>query len=565
MQLKILIVDDTLANLKLLEAVACKLGHEVVLALDGIEAVEKFQATDPDLVFMDIMMPRLDGIESARRIRGLPSQRWVPIIFHSTLDSTDDIIRGLDAGGDDYLVKPASLQLIRAKINSYARLLTIQRDQQAYMRELSAWRDDAEEQNNLGQHVVSRLLETEGLRDPMLQWMNTPADAFSGDLVCAARGPDNVLYLMLADAAGHGLAAALTALPLTQVFYGMAAKGFPIHTIAEELNRKLKSFLPIERFVAASLAAIDARNQTIEIWNGGNPDVLFLDDGDGSISMRWPSRHPPLGILPPELFSTATETINYLQPGELVLFSDGIIEAEDHSGRQLNLQGLEAILCSAAKGERLAALEKGVMRHLAGRKEHDDLSGIVAQVPTERRQEIRVAQNAVAATDRPISEWRLELSWGASELRDMDVVPAVLSFMNQIQALKLHQGQLFLILSELFNNALDHGVLGLDSRLKNSEGGFEHYLEERQKKLAALVDGRVGMAFHLHQPEQVPVLDIRLEDSGKGFDHANIDHLFESDMDLYQTHGRGIRLVKSLCTEVTYSDRGNVVSTRYAL
>jgi serine phosphatase RsbU (regulator of sigma subunit)/anti-sigma regulatory factor (Ser/Thr protein kinase) len=512
---------------------------------------------------MDIMMPKVDGIEAVRRIRALPSDRWVPIIFFSALDSLADILRGLDAGGDDYLVKPANLQVIRAKINGYARALAMQEESRRYAGELAAWRAEAEEQSQLGQYIIGRLLDTAGLRDPMIEWLNTPAQTFSGDLVCASRGPGDILYLMLADAAGHGLSAALTALPLTQIFHGMAVKGFPIHTMAEELNGKLKTFLPIDRFVAASLAAVDTRNQTIEIWNGGNPDVLFVAD-DGTISIRWPSRHPPLGILPPALFSSDTEVVNYQQAGEMVFVSDGIIEVEGPDGLRLNMAGLEALLGKAAAGERLRAIDTGVKRHLAGRAEHDDLSAIVVKVTTERREAPRLAQ-AAAPSDRICSEWRMDLSWGASELRSIDVVPAVLGFMNQIKSLQPHQGTLFLVISELFNNALDHGVLGLDSRSKNQDGGFERYLEEREARLDALDEGRIEMAFHLSQRGDRPVLDIRIKDSGGGFDHTAVLNGADVTEDLYRHHGRGILLVKNLCEEISYGGNGNAVFVRYAL
>lgn len=561
--LKILLVDDNPINVKLLEVVAGKLGHAVVIALDGVEAIEKFQSDAPDLIFMDVMMPRLGGIEAAQRIRALPCDRWVPIVFFSALDGIADILRGFEIGGDDYLVKPANPEVIRAKINSYARILAMQDESRRYSAELVAWREEAEEQSQLGQYIIGRLLDSEGLRDPMVEWLNTPAQSFSGDLVCATRGPGDILYVMLADAAGHGLSAALTALPLTQVFHGMAVKGFPIHTMAEELNGRLKAFLPIDRFVAASLAAIDTRNQTIEVWNGGNPDILFIAD-DGTVSMRWPSRHPPLGILPPSLFSSATETVNYSHPGEMVLFSDGIIEAEDPDGLRLNMHGLEALLGAAPVGARLRAIETGVHRHLAGRAEHDDLSAIVIQVPIERRETPRPPQPVTQPVEH-FSDWRLELSWGASELRTMDVVPAMLGFMAQIKSLQPHQGQLFLIISELFNNALDHGVLGLNSGTKNEEGGFERYLDEREQRLATLNDGRIDMGFHLHMRGDLPVLDIQVKDSGQGFDYsAYLGDTATADS-LYQIHGRGIFLVRSLCAEISYGENGNAVFARYAL
>ena len=312
--LKILIADDSPSNAKQLEILIRRAGHVPILAGDGRSAVALFQAESPDLVFMDIMMPGMDGIEAVRRIRALPTEKWTPIIFHSAQDGMGDIVAGLEAGGDDYLVKPASPRLLLAKLDAYARLLALQQKELGYIAELESWRLEAEEQSRLGAHVMERLTDAEGLRDPMIQSFNLPADTFSGDLLCAARGPGEVLNVMLADAAGHGLSAALSAMPLTQAFYSMTAKGFPLSSIAEELNRKLKALLPADRFVAASLASVDARNQTVEVCNGGNPDAAFVTL-DGKVSMQWASNHPPLGILPDGLFSGTTETVVFHEPG----------------------------------------------------------------------------------------------------------------------------------------------------------------------------------------------------------------------------------------------------------
>lgn len=566
MHLKILIVDDDRINVEILETIACELGHDVETAFDGIQAVERFQEYKPDLVIMDINMPRMDGIEATRRIRALGQTRWVPIVFHSALDASDDIIRGLDVGGDDFLIKPTNPALIGAKIASYNRVLAMQHNVRSHTDQLAAWRDMVEEQNRLGQHVVSRLLDAEGLRDPLVQWMNTPADSFSGDLVCAVRGPSDVLYLMLADAAGHGLSAALSALPMTQIFYGMAGKGFSIEAIVNELNSKLKSFLPIERFVAASLVAVDTRDQTIEVWNGGNPDILFIGE-EGEVSMRWPSRHPPLGILSKEAFNPTTETVNYTQPGELFMCSDGILEAETPEGNRLNQHGLEHLISAAPAGQRLDALKVGLYKHLNGNVNHDDLSSIMVRVPTERRRDIRSVPSPSSAPAPAVSfsNWRLDLSWGVAELRQVDVVPAVLGFMGNVPALQSHKGNLYLILSELFNNAMDHGLLALDSRLKQSDDGFERYLAERETRMTTLTEGRIDMAFDLYRLNDVPVLDIKLTDSGNGFDYEAMQTLLLQEHDAPLIYGRGILLVKHLCRDMMYSGCGNTVTARYEL
>lgn len=564
-KLKILIAADTPANAEALQAVARTLGHEALPAHDGAAALERFHGATPDLVFMDIMTPGMDGIEAAQRMRALPSDKWTPIVFFAALDQTRDVVRGLEAGGDDYMVKPVSLPLLRAKINGYARVLALQQELQSNAEELKGWRADAEEQSRLGAHVMERLTTAEGLRDPMLQYLNIPADTFSGDLLCASRAPGEVFNVMLADAAGHGLAAALTAMPLTQAFYSMTAKGFPLSSIAEELNRKLKAILPSDRFVAATLASVDVRNQTVEIWNGGNPDALFINQ-QGQVSSRWASNHPPLGILPEKLFSGMTETVVFHEPGDLILCSDGLVEAENAAGAWLGLDGVVRLL-GHAQGEgreRFGRLRQGLMRHLGYDHGRDDISCMALAIPLERRSALRFAAPGRVSRES-IAEWRLDLSYCAQELRYIDVVPAVLGFVTQVHALKPHQGALFLIVSELFNNALDHGLLGLDSATKDWIGGFEIYMQKRAELLANLQEGRIDLSFQMHQEDQRAVLDIALHDTGPGFDFEPMLKADSALEESQRTYGRGIALVKNLCAEVVYSGTGNKVWVRYVL
>jgi CheY-like chemotaxis protein/anti-sigma regulatory factor (Ser/Thr protein kinase) len=564
-RMKILIADDTPTNVKQLEVVAQRLGHQTVVAVDGEGALAAFQSEAPDLVFMDIMMPGMDGITAVRKIRELPADKWTPIIFYSALDSMQDIVCGLEAGGDDYLAKPASTQLLKAKINSYARQIALQCKVRSYTDELARWREDSEEQTRLGAHVMARLTDAAGLRDPMLRSFNLPAETFSGDLLCAARAPGDVLNLLLADAAGHGLAAALSAMPLTQAFYSMTAKGFPLPSIAEELNRKLKAILPVDRFVAATLASVDVRNRTVEVWNGGNPDALFMNV-QGEVAMRWPSRHPPLGILPEKLFSGVSETVVFQEPGDLLLSSDGLTEAENLTGAWLGIDGVIGLLnCAQETDARFRCLLNGVDEHLQGKPARDDISCLMVAVPIDRRREFRfVAPKMINQSQ--FAEWRLDLSYSAQELRYIDVVPAVLGLVTQVQALKEHQGALFLVLSELFNNALDHGLLGLDSITKSWIGGFEIYMQQRSERLARLTEGRVDLSFLLHQDASRAVLDISVNDSGPGFDFSQRtpDPAALSDANEC-AFGRGIALVNSLCEQVVYSGTGNKVWCRYAV
>lgn len=566
-QLKILIVDDTAANVKLVETVALRMGHTPLIAENGQQAVELFDAERPDLVLMDVMMPIMDGIAATREIktRMQADPKWVPILLLSALDAVGDIVRGLEAGADDYIVKPVGVQILRAKIDSFARLLAIQDQVRAYTAELENWRDVARMQASLGAHVMGRLVNTEGLRGAAVHHFNIPAETFSGDLICAARTPDHVMHLMLADATGHGLPAALTAIPVAHAFYKMTEKGFPISSIVEEINAKLKAFLPADRFVAATLAAVDINNQTVEVWNGGNPSSLLFSE-NGTVLREFPSGHPPLGVLPPEIFSDRTETIAYNESCNLLLCSDGLVEAENAGGERFGGERLLQLLAKEDGQPVFERLHAEINAHIRDTTTQDDITCILARTPVERRVALRVegAEGEKRATaSGPISPWRLELAYGPTELRYLDVVPAVITILSQVQALKPHQGSLFLIVSELFNNALDHGLLGLDSRLKHSDGGFEAYLSQRLERLEQLNAGQIELRFLLHTTDQGPAIDIALTDTGPGFDHVKFlsdSHALDANA---KHHGRGIALIRNLCAELRYEDRGNTVTARY--
>lgn len=562
-RLRILIVDDTAEHGGTLREAVLGLGHEAILAGNGAEAIAAYESTQPDLVFLDITRPLVDGFATLRRIRDLAADKWTPILLSSPPERMDDVMLGLEAGGDDFITRPVSRQVLSARINSHARMLSLRQEARANAEELRNWRLEAEEQSRLGAHVMDRLTDTASLRDPMVRHFNLPADTFSGDLICAARAPGEVLNVLLADAAGHGLAAALSAMPLTQVFYSMTEKGFPLPSIAEELNRKLKAILPSDRFVAATLASVDVRNQTVEVWNGGNPDALYIN-AHGDIAMQWNSVHPPLGILPEPLFSGLTETVVFREPGDLVLCSDGLTEAEDGGGGWFGIQGVHSHLAGArSSAQRFNCLRDGIRAHLAGRPARDDISALLVSVPIDRRRQIRFDTPPQAHRGH-LSEWRLDLSFGAEELRYVDVVPAVLGFATQLQALKPHQGALFLIFSELFNNALDHGLLGLDSATKSWIGGFELYMRQRGERLARLRHGRIDLSLLLHQEDSRAVLDISLTDTGPGFDFESwLARASSPEPSTDQTHGRGIALVRNLCEQMVYSGHGNKVWARY--
>ena len=124
----ILVVDDTATNRQILAVFLKKLGHTVSLAEDGAQAVSMFTANRFDVVIMDVMMPVMDGYEATRRIKAACGDRWVPVIFLSALDKDENLVTGLEAGGDDYLPKPVNFVVLEAKLRSLSRSLLLRRE-----------------------------------------------------------------------------------------------------------------------------------------------------------------------------------------------------------------------------------------------------------------------------------------------------------------------------------------------------------------------------------------------------------------------------------------------------
>ncbi len=127
--MKILVVDDSRTYQAILAAYLASMGYESVSAMNGKEALELFPQEWPSLILMDVNMPGMDGYDVARKIRDLGEEwaEWVPIIFLSSSIEDKDIVMGIEAGGDDYLSKPISEMVLKAKIRAMLRMADVRR------------------------------------------------------------------------------------------------------------------------------------------------------------------------------------------------------------------------------------------------------------------------------------------------------------------------------------------------------------------------------------------------------------------------------------------------------
>jgi putative two-component system response regulator len=118
----VLVVDDIAGNRRLLKSLLASDGHVMRTACDGDEAVRAVRDAPPDLVLMDVMMPKVDGFEACRAIKQDPGSRLIPVVLVTSLNDTSSRIRGIEAGADDFVSKPFNAPELRARVRSLLRI-----------------------------------------------------------------------------------------------------------------------------------------------------------------------------------------------------------------------------------------------------------------------------------------------------------------------------------------------------------------------------------------------------------------------------------------------------------
>ncbi|MFE8069509.1 fused response regulator/phosphatase [Marinobacteraceae bacterium S3BR75-40.1] len=555
--LKILIAEDNDSDRLILQTIIRKQGHEVVTARDGEEAVAAFGRERPQLVLLDALMPHMDGMEAAQHIKQLAGEALVPIIFLTSLSDAEALAKCLEAGGDDFLSKPYNRIILEAKIKAFNRMRLMHETVQEQRDLIQERNRQLLHEQQLARGVFDNIAHSGCLNAENIRYLISPMSIFNGDVLFASPKPSGGLHLFLGDFTGHGLPAAIGAMPLAEIFYGMTAKGFGIADILHEANQKLQRILPTGLFCCGAMVDVNLHTRQVEVWNGGLPDgCLVRLDG------TWEplkSRHLPLGVVGPERFSAACERYT-LEQGERVLFcSDGILEARDATGEMFGEARFQAVLDRCEKPAEVFDTLTGAVQSFVGKHDsEDDLTVVeVAVVPEETLEEARQPTKEVIAGPR---DWQLTYELTGETLREFNPIPLLLQICMDVPGLRVHSGTVYTILTELFSNALEHGILGLPSNWKDSPEGFSRYYGERERRLRQLVGHYLRFELSHKPTTEGGILVVTVEDSGSGFDYTGKK---EEATDTMRLSGRGIGLLKALCHSVQWEGSGNRATAEY--
>ncbi len=554
---KALIVDDEKTNRLILKSLLTRLGYQTIEAVNGQEAIELFRQENPSIIFMDVMMPVVDGYEATRQIKAASVNRFVPIIFLTAMSDEKALAQCIEAGGDDFLVKPYDKLILQSKIRSMQRIAALNREVQGMYSMIHREQEIAES-------VFINAVQSANIENPHLRHVVRPAGIFSGDMVLSAYSPSRDLFFLTGDFTGHGLLAALGAMPVSEVFRAMTAKGFSAEEILVGINKKLKAMLPVGMFFGAQLVVVNHDLEHVRVFNAGMPDVIIVDGRTNRIKQRLASTGLPLGvdsgIDPKEMVQYAPIAHN----DKIVMYSDGLIEARNASDEEFGSARLVESITNAPRDH----IFERVFRDLDDfcgdiRTQTDDVTLVeiscVHDVLPEIDTQDHIRPLPHAAGDR--GEWKLSLRFNGPRLRETNPVPILINYLMEMEELEAERQSLFTVMTELYVNALDHGVLGLDSSLKTDSDGFQTYFQTRESRLASLDNGYVIFDLSVEQEASRRSILLRIEDSGTGFD---FDNHAPPDDGIAALSGRGIMLIRDLCDTLEFHGNGNVAVARFS-
>ncbi len=552
---RILVVDDDASSRMVMKAQLTVFGYELLEAADGHAAVELFEVERPDLVLMDVNMPGMDGYGAARAIKEKSQDSHVPILFVTASEDEKTIARCTDAGGDDFIVKPMTPIELQSRLRAalkHRRLYQQLRDQHLALEQQRA---HEEREQELARELFSRIAHLGCLDEAGIEYIASSLMVFNGDMLLAERTPYGAIRIMLGDFTGHGLPAAVGSLPSAEIFYGMTKKGFHVSEVAAEINTKLHRILPRGIFCAAALIELNSETRQLQVWNGGLPHLLLFNHDEKKVRHTFNSLHLALGILPKKSFDPSLENIIISPSDSLIAYSDGVAETENPAGE---LYGDHRLIERLHTGKGELSQFQSVLNDLEVFRGHaaqsDDLTLIEVPCRLENRV-VHEEEGKSLVSSKSATEWTYQLTLAGDALSEVDPVPLLIQSLLHIQGLDRFREDLFTILTELYINALDHGILQLDSSIKSDASGFAEYFHLREERLKSLDGASVAIRMG-HLPGKAGGrLTICIEDSGKGFDTRIIECAAGNSVTL---SGRGICLVQSLCHSLTYSAGGRI-------
>lgn len=514
----------------------------------------------PDLILLDYNLGDGTGLEFLARLKEYQGEAMPPVIMVSTNEDPVFLEHCFGSGVADYVIKPVNLSLLALKVSSLIRSVSLQRLISLQNIELARFKQDAEREEAIAKFTYEYLLRQNNQAiDGVSLWLK-PSSSFSGDIAISKISPGGDLYFLLADATGHGLSAAITVMPVVSIFNTMVAKGFDIQPIVIEMNRKLERDTPHDRFVAAIVVHIQQAENQIHVWNGGMPTAYWITQGE--IIQQFKSRHMALGILEDNQFDANVDTWRFSNRGYFLACSDGLLEQENLQGECFSSKQLLNIVQSNP-GNLSIALISALATHAQTETYSDDVSFCIItpeKIPLGGYC-LLDEKTTHSYEDEEFSGFHWLVRISGKKLANCELSPMCNKFLQYVGVEQNFCQIIFLIVSEMVSNALDHGILQLQSSLKEEPEGFTRYFQEREQRLTRLTNAdAIELSLRWELTAKGAQLVVTVVDTGAGYDFSR-----KGSDENNLLSGRGLQMIKNLAQRVEIFPPGNrieaVIST----
>ncbi|BCB25907.1 hypothetical protein SKTS_07930 [Sulfurimicrobium lacus] len=370
--MKVMVVEQDRVGRQHLSGMLANDGHQVEEADNAAKALSLFSQTNPDMVFVHSDMGDA-GPSLSHQIKLQNPRHFVPIIFMSPVADEFALCKFMEGHADDFIEDTMNPISLRAKIMSIERTAHLYNDYESS-------RIKTEQEIKLARHMFDSLIRSRRQDVAQLNSWSWAAGHFSGDMVIYEKNSRGDLWVMLGDFTGHGLAAAVGAIPAADVFFSMVEAEQDVGQVATAINKKLFSMLPTGHFCSACLLSVEFDKSLITIWNGGLPSMRIIS-GQGVVLARPRSMNLPLGILSPEEFKPLMETFSPREGESLVLYSDGLTDAINPAGEMFGEERLDRVLAQSGNGESLVEIiKKELIVFMDGLEPLDDVSLITLAI-----------------------------------------------------------------------------------------------------------------------------------------------------------------------------------------
>jgi sigma-B regulation protein RsbU (phosphoserine phosphatase) len=333
----VLLVDDAPTNIQAVNSIL-KNTYKIRIATSGEKALEiANRSPAPDLILLDVMMPGMDGYEVCSRLKAAADTRDIPVIFLTGQTETDDETKGFEVGAVDYIHKPFSPAIVKARVHTHLVLRSI-REQLAS--QLLTIRNEMETARQIQLSILPREIPAiEGL-DIAARYL--PMTSVAGDFYDFILIDEKRIGILVADVSGHGMPAALISSMLKIALAAQTECASDPARLLAGLNQALYGKFQ-GHFVTAAYVLVDTESQSLCYAGAGHPP-LIVRDNSASETREFVENGLFLGFFPDATY-TAIE-IPFRAGDWTVLYTDGMLETTNLSDEQFGVDRLKLFLQS---------------------------------------------------------------------------------------------------------------------------------------------------------------------------------------------------------------------------